>query len=64
MLIAAQYHTQTSNSSFDTPTGRKITGGLNDLAARFDLASLFGTAPQDYTLNRYARRPPGARTFF
>ena len=50
--IACQYHTNRRDSSFDTIQGRKITKGLEALAARFDLDFKFGTAPRDYTLSR------------
>ena len=50
--LTHQYHTNRRDSSFDTFKGKKITAGLEALAARFDLAFQFGTAPQDYTLFR------------
>jgi hypothetical protein len=50
--ITRQYHTNRRDSSFDTSRGRKITKGLEALAARFDLAFKFGIAPRDYTLSR------------
>ncbi|KAI5995282.1 Metallo-dependent phosphatase-like protein [Pisolithus orientalis] len=50
--VTYQYHTQTSNSTFDTSYGRSITTGLEDLAEQFDLSYLYGYAPQDYTLSR------------
>ncbi|KAI0774818.1 Metallo-dependent phosphatase-like protein [Trametes elegans] len=50
--VTYEYHTQQRNSSFDTSGGRQITQGLNELAARFNLSSLFGTALQDYTLTQ------------
>ncbi|KAH9036299.1 5'-nucleotidase [Lactarius hengduanensis] len=40
------------DSSFGTSIGRKITKGLEALAARFDLDFEFGMAPRDYTLSR------------
>ncbi|KAH9023505.1 hypothetical protein EDB84DRAFT_1678269 [Lactarius hengduanensis] len=40
------------DSSFDTSIGRKITKGLEALAARFDLDFKFGLTPRDYTLSR------------
>lgn len=42
-----------SNSTFDTSYGRNITYGLQELAVDFDLAYLYGTAPQSYTVNQY-----------
>ncbi|KAH9042283.1 5'-nucleotidase, partial [Lactarius hengduanensis] len=50
--VTYEYHTNSRDSSFDTSTGRKITKGLEALAARFDLDLKFGTAPRDYTLSR------------
>ena len=42
-----------SNTTFDTPYGRNITYGLQQLAIDFDLSYLYGTVPQDYTLDQY-----------
>ncbi|KAI6041598.1 Metallo-dependent phosphatase-like protein [Pisolithus marmoratus] len=50
--VTYQYHTETSNTTFDTSYGHSITIGLEDLAERFDLSYLYGYAPQDYTLSR------------
>ena len=50
--MTCQYHTRRRYSSFDTYKGRKITKGLEALAARFDLDFKFGTSPRDYTLSR------------
>ncbi|KAH7929593.1 hypothetical protein BV22DRAFT_123592 [Leucogyrophana mollusca] len=50
--VTYEYHTQQSNSTFDTAEGRSITYGLQELAVDFDLSYLFGTAPQDYTINQ------------
>ncbi|KAH7909661.1 Metallo-dependent phosphatase-like protein [Hygrophoropsis aurantiaca] len=50
--VTYEYHTQESNSTFDTPEGRSITYGLQELAVDFDLSYLFGTAPQDYTITQ------------
>ncbi|KAJ8591055.1 hypothetical protein M405DRAFT_735789 [Rhizopogon salebrosus TDB-379] len=50
--VTYEYHTQTSNQTFDTGYGRSITRGLEELAVRFDLSYLYGTAPQDYTINQ------------
>ncbi|KAG1831271.1 hypothetical protein EV424DRAFT_1372569 [Suillus variegatus] len=47
-----QYHTQMSNQTFDTAYGRSITDGLQELAVSFDLFYLYGTSPQDYTINQ------------
>ncbi|KAF9222392.1 hypothetical protein BS17DRAFT_783645 [Gyrodon lividus] len=50
--VTYEYHTRTSNSTFDTVFGRSITSGLQELAVDFDLAYLYGTAPQDYTMSQ------------
>lgn len=50
--VTYQYHTRTSNATFDTSYGCSITIGLEDLAEQFDLSYLYGYAPQDYTLSR------------
>ena len=34
-----------------------MTKGLNELATKFDLGFLFGTAPQDYTISQYVKCP-------
>lgn len=47
-----EYHTELSNQTFDTAYGRSITDGLQELAVSFDLSYLYGTAPQDYTINQ------------
>lgn len=41
-----------SNQTFDTAYGRSITDGLQELAVSFDLSYLYGTAPQDFTINQ------------
>ncbi|KAG1905071.1 Metallo-dependent phosphatase-like protein [Suillus fuscotomentosus] len=48
--VTYEYHTRSSNRTFDTIHGRSITHGLQELAARFNLSYLYGTAGQDYTL--------------
>lgn len=51
--VTYEYHTGRGYAqSFDTPKGKEITQGLNQLAVNFDLAFQYGTAPQDYTLSR------------
>ena len=52
-LTSVQYHSGKTNSSFDVSSGKKITAGLLNLSAEFDLSAPFGTAPQDYYLSRY-----------
>ena len=52
--LVAQYHTSTSNSTYDTTEGQSITAGLQKLWGTYDLSYLYGTAPQDYTLSRCA----------
>ncbi|KIL68725.1 hypothetical protein M378DRAFT_157830 [Amanita muscaria Koide BX008] len=50
--VTYEYHTQTSNQTFDTSLGKSITNGLLALWQSFNLGYEFGTAPQDYYLNR------------
>ncbi|KAG1742505.1 Metallo-dependent phosphatase-like protein [Suillus lakei] len=50
--VTYEYHTKMSNQTFDTAYGRSITDGLQELAVSFDLSYLYGTAPQDYTINQ------------
>lgn len=50
--VTYEYHTEMSNQTFDTAYGRSITDGLQELAVSFDLSYLYGTAPQDYTINQ------------
>ncbi|KZT69652.1 hypothetical protein DAEQUDRAFT_756803 [Daedalea quercina L-15889] len=50
--VTYEYHTNTSNSTYDTTAGRNITTGLQQLWDTYDLSYLYGTAPQDYTLSR------------
>lgn len=50
--VTYQYHTETSNKTFDTSDGCSITEGLQDLAEQFDLSYQYGIAPQDYTMTR------------
>jgi len=46
-----KYHT-TNSSAFDTARGKAITAGITDLANKFNLSYVFGTASQDYYLHR------------
>ncbi|KAG0703328.1 Metallo-dependent phosphatase-like protein [Suillus ampliporus] len=50
--VTYEYHTEMSNQTFDTAYGRSITYGLQELAVSFDLSYMYGTAPQDYTINQ------------
>ncbi|KAG2347581.1 hypothetical protein BDR05DRAFT_927512 [Suillus weaverae] len=50
--VTYEYHTKMSNQTFDTAYGRSISDGLQELASSFDLSYLYGTAPQDYTINQ------------
>ncbi|KAG6382133.1 Metallo-dependent phosphatase-like protein [Boletus reticuloceps] len=50
--VTYEYHTTTSNSTFDTIYGRNITYGLQQLAVDFDLSYFYGTAPLTYTMNQ------------
>jgi hypothetical protein len=51
--MSGQYHTGQGNFSFDTPWGRSITKGLEQLAKSFDLSFEYGVAPHDFTLSRF-----------
>ncbi|KAI5987669.1 5'-nucleotidase [Pisolithus albus] len=50
--VTYQYHTRTSNSTFDTRYGRSITEGLRDLAEQYNLSYQYGISPRDYTMTR------------
>ncbi|KIK61122.1 hypothetical protein GYMLUDRAFT_43217 [Collybiopsis luxurians FD-317 M1] len=50
--VTYEYHSQQRNSTFDTPQGKQITQGLLGLAQKYELSTLFGIAPQDYTISR------------
>ncbi|KAK7039002.1 hypothetical protein VNI00_010394 [Paramarasmius palmivorus] len=50
--LTYEFHASKKNNSFDTADGNSIRHGLYDLYDRFDLGFLFGTAPQDYLINR------------
>ncbi|KAJ7126206.1 Metallo-dependent phosphatase-like protein [Mycena epipterygia] len=50
--VTYEYHTGQGNFSFDTPWGRSITQGLEQLAKTFDLSFEYGVAPHDFTLSR------------
>ncbi|KAI1791129.1 Metallo-dependent phosphatase-like protein [Ganoderma leucocontextum] len=50
--VTYEYHTNRGNFTFDTLKGKFFTWGLNQLAETFNLSSLFGVAPQDYTLTQ------------
>ncbi|KAI6029165.1 Metallo-dependent phosphatase-like protein [Pisolithus microcarpus] len=50
--VTYQYHTRTSNSTFDTRYGRSITDGLRDLAEQYNLSYQYGISPRDYTMTR------------
>ncbi|KAH7883393.1 Metallo-dependent phosphatase-like protein [Phlebopus sp. FC_14] len=50
--VTYEYHTNTSNTTFDTDYGRSITQGLQTLAANFSLGTFYGNAPQDYTFSQ------------
>ena len=51
-LILHQFHTGRNNKTFATLHGQSITRGLEELAERYDLNSVFGIAPRDYSINR------------
>jgi 2',3'-cyclic-nucleotide 2'-phosphodiesterase (5'-nucleotidase family) len=48
--VTYEFHTKKNDRQFDTSLGKKVTDGLQALATRFDLNSVFGTAPEDYLL--------------
>ncbi|RDB25284.1 Uncharacterized protein PB2B2.06c [Hypsizygus marmoreus] len=50
--VTYEYHTGLANSTFDTPKGISISSGLKDLAQKFDLSSVLGRAPNDFTINQ------------
>ncbi|KAF8420578.1 Metallo-dependent phosphatase-like protein [Boletus edulis BED1] len=50
--VTYEYHTTTSNSTFDTIYGRNITYDLQQLAIDFDLSYFYGNAPLTYTMNQ------------
>ncbi|KAJ7913903.1 Metallo-dependent phosphatase-like protein [Mycena leptocephala] len=50
--VTYEFHTGQGNFSFDTPWGRSITKGLEQLAKSFDLSFEYGVAPHDFTLSR------------
>ncbi|KAJ3737648.1 Metallo-dependent phosphatase-like protein [Lentinula guzmanii] len=50
--VTYEYHTQQRNNSFDTAEGQNITQGLQELSDKYELSTLFGYAPQDYTISR------------
>ncbi|KZT22467.1 hypothetical protein NEOLEDRAFT_1137924 [Neolentinus lepideus HHB14362 ss-1] len=50
--VTYQYHTSTSNGTFDTSQGKAITQGLLNLAEKYDLSYEYGVAPHDFTLSR------------
>ncbi|KAF9012621.1 Metallo-dependent phosphatase-like protein [Cyathus striatus] len=49
--VTYEFHTG-KKFNFDTSLGKQITQGLNNLAKKFDLSFLFGTAPRDFTLTQ------------
>ncbi|KAF4563059.1 hypothetical protein EYR36_003498 [Pleurotus pulmonarius] len=50
--VTYEFHSRKKSKKFSTPLGKRITNGLLDLAKRFDLDFMFGTAPQDYVINQ------------
>ncbi|KAJ6495385.1 Metallo-dependent phosphatase-like protein [Mycena sanguinolenta] len=50
--VTYEFHTGQGNFSFDTPGGRGITKGLEQLAVSFDLTFEYGVAPNDFLLSR------------
>jgi hypothetical protein len=50
--VTYEYHSSTSNETFDTPLGKTVTQGLQTVAQAYNLSQVYGTAPHDYYLNR------------
>ncbi|KAF9463557.1 Metallo-dependent phosphatase-like protein [Collybia nuda] len=50
--VTYEFHTGRQNQQFETARGKSISAGLTNLAKKFDLSFLFGTAPQDFTLSQ------------
>ncbi|KAF5375572.1 hypothetical protein D9615_009216 [Tricholomella constricta] len=50
--VTYEYHTNLTETDFDTSIGKSITTGLLALAKKFNLDFIYGTAPRDYTLNQ------------
>ncbi|PPQ79916.1 hypothetical protein CVT26_004176 [Gymnopilus dilepis] len=50
--VTYEFHTKRNNFDFDTVQGLAITAGLNNLAKKYDLSFLYGTAPHDFYLSR------------
>ncbi|KAJ7512845.1 Metallo-dependent phosphatase-like protein [Mycena galericulata] len=50
--VTYEYHTGQGNFSFDTPWGRSITKGLEQLAVTLDLSFEYGVAPHDFLISR------------
>ncbi|PCH36598.1 hypothetical protein WOLCODRAFT_167014 [Wolfiporia cocos MD-104 SS10] len=50
--VTYEYHTGSSNHTFDTTAGQNITAGLEQLWVNYDLSTLYGYAPHDFTLSR------------
>ncbi|KAJ7098610.1 Metallo-dependent phosphatase-like protein [Mycena belliarum] len=50
--VTYQYHTNRTDTTFDTEEGRNITQGLLKLEERFDLNEQYGIAPRDYSMTR------------
>ncbi|KAJ6537409.1 Metallo-dependent phosphatase-like protein [Mycena vulgaris] len=48
--VTFEYHTGRGNFSFDTTRGRSITKGLEQVAKKFDLSFMYGTAPHDFNI--------------
>ncbi|TFK50866.1 hypothetical protein OE88DRAFT_1659986 [Heliocybe sulcata] len=50
--VTYQYHTLTSNWTFDTFQGKAITQGLLNLSEEYDLSDQYGVAPHDFTISQ------------
>jgi len=50
--VTYAYHTHVPAKQASTPLGRSVDAGLNAIAKEFDITMVYGTAPQDYFLDR------------
>ncbi|KAG9120656.1 hypothetical protein FRC07_003771, partial [Ceratobasidium sp. 392] len=50
-LYAYKFHSGTLKKGFNTRLGKKITRGMHELAVKWNLTKVWGTAPQNFYLN-------------
>ncbi|KAI0301732.1 Metallo-dependent phosphatase-like protein [Multifurca ochricompacta] len=48
--VTYEFHTNTTEKTFDTDEGKKLTEDLGNLYNKFELYRLWGKSPQDYSL--------------